>query len=61
MDDLLDYIVDNTAERRREIYRGGRLVAMCHQSCEHPLLKHYGATAPFGTYPDTAPTPTEEP
>lgn len=52
MIDLLDYIIDNQADRRREIYRNGQLVAMCHKSCEHPYLRAYGATEPFGTYPD---------
>lgn len=53
MNDLLDYIIDNTAERRREIYRNGEMVAACDKSCRHPFLKIYdGATEPFGTYPD---------
>lgn len=49
MPDLLDYIIDNRTAKRREIYRNGRLVATCHWSCAAPLLRHYDATAPFGT------------
>lgn len=52
MNDLLDYIIDNQADRRREIYRNGKLVATCHKALTSPLLRHFDATAPFGTYPD---------
>ena len=50
--DLLDYIIDNTRERRREIYRNGRLVAVCPANHDVPALKHWRATGPFGTFPD---------
>ena len=52
MDDLLDFVIDNRSEHRREIYRDGKLVAMCDSRCSHPYLKQFGATGPFGTYPD---------
>lgn len=53
--DLLDYVFDNRADSRRELYRNGEIVAMCDSRCSHPYLKVFGAQEPFGSYPDAAP------
>lgn len=52
MPDLLDYVIDNQSERRREIYRNGKIVATCPANFDARLLKPFNATGPFGTFPD---------
>ena len=52
--DMLDFVVDNQAERRREIYRNGRLVATCPANFDARLLKAFRASGPFGTFPDVS-------
>lgn len=54
MPDLLDYISDNQRERRREVYRNGRLVAHVRAGIDAPLLKAFGARGEFGAFPDRA-------
>lgn len=53
--DFLDFVIDNAATRRREVYRNGEL-CVASANVEHPLLKHYSATGPWGTYPGHPPT-----
>jgi hypothetical protein len=56
--DLLDHVVDNRAERRREIWRNGRIVATAQAGIETALMRRLGAGGPWGTYPDRLPSGT---
>lgn len=58
--DMLDFVVDNPALNRREVYRNGR-VLLTSRSVDHPLLKHFEATGPWGTYPPAPPGSLESP
>lgn len=52
--DLLDYVVDNPRTNQREVYRDGR-IRLTSRDVSHPLLKHYSAAGPWGTYPPAPP------
>jgi hypothetical protein len=59
--DLLDFVADNTRLDRREIRRGGRLVAHVRRNAlaTAPLLKTFNADGPWGMFPDL-PSPSTD-
>lgn len=59
--DAFDYVLDNVATGRREIYRNDRLlIATGRYDLENEWLETFDAVGPWGTFPSAAPSKNDE-